>query len=107
MIFLFLIMTIQQTTTQLQVDKIDSNSGFTIIREGQISIPQTYNYSLHIFDLKQINELITELELSTTLFPNPISQNLMNEVSKLKDKLNTLRNGHHISRKRRGLFNFI
>ena len=64
--------------TQLRVDKIESNTGFTILQDKQIYIPNTYNYSLHIIDLNQIDELITELTNSISLFPNFIATKFRN-----------------------------
>lgn len=96
----------QPTMSQLQVNKIESKTGFTIVQEGQTFIPKTYNYSLHIIDLKQLDELMTELTTSISLFPEPITQTLQDELSKLQDKLSTLQNEHHTINKR-GLFNFL
>ena len=100
-------MTIMKPTmTQLQVHKIESNVGFTIIQEGQLPIPTLYNYSLHVIDLTEIDRLITSLTTTISMFPDFMANELLYEISKLDDKLMTLQDGHHTIHKR-GLFNFL
>ena len=99
-------MTTQPTLTQLQVEKIEVNHGYAILQIDQILIPTSYNYSLHIIDLEQLNNVIEELYSNVLLFPPLTSQPLESEVKLLQDKLNTLQNGHHTLQKR-GLINAI
>lgn len=98
--------TFQPTKALLEVNKIDTNTGFTILQEEQLYLPKTYNYSLHIIDIQQIDDLIKELTISIHELPTNTRELLITETEKLGDKLLTLHNGHHSIRKR-GLFNFL
>lgn len=79
-------------TAQLQVEKIESNSGYTIIQKQQILIPKTYNYPLHIIDLNQINKIVQELADRSVVFPENVYQPLIKNIHKLQGKLLTLEN---------------
>ena len=92
--------------TKLQVEKIESNSGYTILQEKEIQIPESFNYSLHIIDLKEIYNVIRELRINIRLLPTNVSYSLLRDVESVQDKLRTLQNGHH-SIQKRGLFNFL
>lgn len=97
---------IQPIMTHLQIHTIESNVGFTILQEKQMTIPTTYNYSLHVIDLNEIDDLIMSLTTSVTLFPDNMTNDLMFEISKLEDKFATLQSGHHTIHKR-GILNFL
>lgn len=93
-------------THQLQVEKIESNNGYTIIQQDQILIPETFNYSLHVIDLNQIEEIINQLTISVSLLPKNLTYPLLKSINNLNIKLTTLGNGHHTINKR-GLINFL
>lgn len=97
--------TIQVTRTELQVHEIESDTGFTIVQEGQITIPTSYNYSLHIIDLDDIHDIITSLTDNISFLPSYMQHELMPEILKLNDKLATLQVVHRVMRKR-GILNF-
>lgn len=94
------------TMTQLQVDKIETNAGYTIIQDSKIFLPTLYNFSLHIIDLNQIETIITELKTSISILPKYLGNPLTMNIDKIEDKLKTISNGHHNINKR-GLFNFL
>lgn len=97
---------IQPILTQLQVDKIESNFGYTILQTEQIFLPKIYNYSLHIINLQEFQVILEDLKDNILLLPEDTHYTLMNDVDKIQDKLLTLSNGHHTIQKR-GLFNFL
>lgn len=98
--------TTKPTLTQLEIEKIETNSGYTIIQQEQISIPKTFRYSLHIINLDQINDSITEIYNNVKLLPNNIQYTLLRDITTVQNKLSTLTYNHHLIKKR-GLFNFI
>lgn len=98
--------TMTMTMTQLQVDKIETNAGYTIIQDSNIFLPPSYNFSLHIIDLNQIETIITELKTSISILPKYLGNPLTMNIDKIEDKLKTISNGHHNINKR-GLFNFL
>lgn len=85
---------------------MESNNGYTIVQQENILIPESYNYSLHVIDLNQINEIINHLTTNILLLPTNFSNPLLKAIDKLNDKLVTLGNGHH-SLQKRGLVNFL
>ncbi len=102
-------MTIPVITAQLQVEKIESNTGYTIIQDKTSYIPNTYNYSLHIIDTVYLDKSIRELIITSSQIPNENDRDILNnELSNLITKMSTLKFGHNtITRKRRGLINAI
>lgn len=105
LIFLMLMVVLQPGVAQLQVEKIETSAGFTIIQEDKILLPANYNYSLHIIDLKQFSSIITELKITASLLSGN-NKDVNTEIYQLEDKLNTLNNGNHNIHKR-GLLNII
>lgn len=104
-------MTLTPIHAQLQVQKIETNNGYTILRETEILIPQTYNYSLHIVDLEPIESVILELKRVVTDIiikstEHNIKTSMIKELNNILDKLMTLKEGHHSIHKR-GLVNFL
>lgn len=94
------------TMTRLQVDRIESNTGYAIIQDSKVLLPTLYNFSLHIIDLNQIETIITELKTSISNLPNNLGNSLIMNIEKIEDKLKTISNGHHRINKR-GLFNVL
>lgn len=97
---------LQPTMAQLHIEKIESNTGYTIVQETQILIPKTYNYSLHIIELDQIDKLIKGLKTSASLLPEVLSYSLIRDIDKLQYKLLTL-GYEHQTKQKRGLINFL
>jgi len=99
-----------QILAQLQVEKVETENGYTIFKEAEVLIPKTYNYSLHIVDLNPIEMTILELrEVISGLISNFTEFNdrtLLKELDILLNKLMTLKIGHHSIHKR-GLINFL
>lgn len=101
----------QQTEAQLHVEKIESNAGYTILKETEIFLPNSYNYSLHIINLTQLENIILNLrstarEMTLELIKYSIKSTLFKDIDNLLYKLMTLKDGHHSIHKR-GLVNFI
>jgi len=99
------------TIAQLQIEKIETQTGYTILKENELLLPETYNYSLHIIDLVPIETIIVDIKLIIkNLLPELIHYNikvsLLKELDTLLYKLKTLKDGHHSIRKR-GLVNFL
>lgn len=42
---------LQPGVAQLQVERIETSAGFTIIQDDKILLPENFNYSLHIIAL--------------------------------------------------------
>lgn len=103
-------MTTIPTHAQLSVEKIETDNGYTIIKEYEKLIPKTYNYSLHIIDLEPIEMTILELKNSIHEIISNLTEiscrQLLEELDFLLTKLLTLKTGHHSIHKR-GLINFL
>lgn len=100
---IFITALLHPVTAQLQVEKIESNSGYTILQDKQILLPTNFNYSMHLIDLNQIKLIIDELRVSAKLL---FKTSIVDSIEKLEDKFKTLENRHHIIKKR-GLINGI
>ena len=94
---------------QLQVEKIETRVGYTIIQDKITLIPMTYNYTLHIIDLVYIDKIIKQLIISSSHLPRDENKTLLKDLEKLLDKMTTLKFGHITlaNRRKRGLINFI
>lgn len=93
--------------TQLHVERIESNNGFTIIQTDIMTIPVTFNYTLHVVELNDLENLLISItqsisELNNTQWSAPLDL----DVQKIQDKLLTLHTNPH-SINKRGLFNAI
>lgn len=106
LLIILITLLIQPITALLQVERIETNGGYTIIQEDQVLITKNFFYSLHVIDLKQIEEVINQILISVSLLPEDIQPTLMEATNILKDRLITLGNGYH-SIQKRGLFNFV
>lgn len=104
--FLCFMVALQLGVAQMQVEKIEDNSGFTIINEEQIMIPNSFNYSLHIIDLEKFSEILDELKKSAIFLSVSKDSSITKSIEQIEDKLKTLSSSHH-SIKKRGLFNVV
>lgn len=95
---------LQPGVAQLQVERIETSAGFTIIQDDKILLPENFNYSLHIIALTWFSSIILELRPTASLLSvnNP---NEIREIEQLKDKLYTLDISVNIHK--RGLVNII
>lgn len=94
------------TRSLLHLERIESSNGYTIIQDSQFRIPSSFNYSLHIIDLNQIIQILTELHTNINHLPTYLNAPLITDFIKLEDKLLTLKTNQH-SIKKRGVFNIV
>lgn len=100
-------MPINPIKCQLQVERIETNHGFSIVQTNIINIPISFNYSIHIIDLPQIYKTLQEIDTFTSELNDTYLVSILKlEIQKLNDKLITLNINTH-SRQKRGLINLI
>ena len=92
---------------QLQVEKIETNVGYTILQDKTSLIPKNYNYTIHIIDLNYFDEIITELKMSINKLPEGFKDFLMTDIENIVDKTKTLKVHNNLVRKKRGLINLL
>lgn len=99
-------MLIQPTISQLQVEKIESNSGYTILNERQLLLPLSFNYSIHIIDPVNLRLVADELKTTASFIFKGNNNEILKEIEKIEDKIMTLESKHH-SINKRGILNIL
>lgn len=86
----------------LQIQKIESQSGFTIIKTSEIELPKDFHIVLHIIDPIEILNVVQKI--NNTIFTLPKIQQkkfIQDEIETVINKINTIIPHRH----KRGIFN--
>lgn len=87
----------------LTVEKIERQSGYTIIKTNEIEIPKDFQIILHIIDPEEILNLVNHIEKNLPYINEQNKQVIQHELESLRNKIHTIIPHRH----RRGLFNGI